>query len=78
MTDQTYDNTNQGALFRNDRRESERHPEYTGSINVEGKEFYLSAWVKESKAGRKYFSLSVQPKQVQESDAPPNDKAPPF
>jgi uncharacterized protein (DUF736 family) len=57
-----YDNTNRGALFKNDDKESDNHPDYKGSINVAGKEFYLSAWIKESKAGKKYMSLSVQPK----------------
>lgn len=59
-----YDNTNSGALFRNDRKESERHPDYTGSINVEGKEFWLSGWLRESKAGKKFFSLSVREKEA--------------
>lgn len=39
-----YDNTNKGALWKNDKRETDKHPHYTGSINVEGKEYWLSAW----------------------------------
>ena len=61
-----YDNTNRGVLFRNDKKETENHPDYTGSINVDGLEHWLSAWVKTSKAGKKFFSLSVKLK-----DAPP-------
>ena len=57
-----YDNTNKGALFKNDKRQTESHPEYKGSINVGGEEYWLSAWVKTSKAGNKFFSLSVQAK----------------
>ena len=60
MTD--YDNTNRGVLFRNDRQETDRHPTHTGSINIEGREYWLSAWVKESKNGKKFFSLSVKAK----------------
>ena len=56
-----YDNTNRGVLFKNDRKETERHPEYKGSINVDGQEFWLSAWVKDGKSG-KFMSLSVTPK----------------
>ena len=56
-----YDNTNRGVLFKNDRKESERHPEYKGSINVDGQEFWLSAWLKDGKLG-KFMSLSVTPK----------------
>jgi uncharacterized protein (DUF736 family) len=58
-----YDDTNRGVLFRNDRKESDRHPDYKGSINVEGVEYWLSAWLKESKTGTKFMSLSVNPKQ---------------
>ena len=66
--DNQYDNTNTGILARNSRRESDRHPEYTGSINADGVEYWLSAWVNEGKpggklAGKKYFRLSLQPKE---------------
>lgn len=61
-----YDNTNSGILSKNDRREKDTHPEYTGTINVEGVDYWLSAWVKERKDGSgKFFSLSVRPKQAQ-------------
>jgi hypothetical protein len=59
MTD--FDNTNRGALFKNTRREKDTHPEYNGSINVDGHDYWISAWVKEGKSG-KFFSLSVKRK----------------
>lgn len=59
-----YDNTNRGILSRNDKRTEDRHPEYTGSLNVDGVEYRLSAWVKERKDGSgKFFSLSVKRKE---------------
>jgi hypothetical protein len=62
----TYDNTNSGLLAKNERKEKDSHPDYTGKINVEGRDFYLSAWIKEGREGskmegRKFFSLSVKP-----------------
>lgn len=57
-----YDNTNTGALFKAKERATDKHPEYTGTINVDGKEYWLAGWVKESKAGQKFFSLSVKSK----------------
>ena len=57
-----YDNSNRGVLFKNDRREADTDADYTGSINVGGVEFWLNAWIKTSKAGRKFMSLSVKPK----------------
>ena len=66
----TFDPTNSGILTRNKRKEKETHPTHQGSINVDGKEFWLSAWVKEGRdgtklAGEKYFSLSIKPKDEQ-------------
>lgn len=58
-----YDNTNRGALFRNEDRKSDKYPEYSGTINVDGREFWLSAWVKEGRKG-KFFSLSVKAKDM--------------
>ena len=57
MTD--YDDTSRGVLFKNNRKSTENHPDYTGKLNVEGTERYLSAWIKESKAGNKFFSMSL-------------------
>jgi hypothetical protein len=45
-------------LFKNDRKESEKHPDYTGSIMINGREHYFSAWIKEGKKG-KFISLVV-------------------
>jgi hypothetical protein len=61
-----YDNTNRGVLFKNDRKESEKHPDYKGNINVNGVEFWLSAWIKDGAKG-KFMSLSIQPKEAQQS-----------
>lgn len=55
-----------GALFKNDDRETEQHPHYRGSIRINGQDFWLSAWLKESKAGKKYMSLSAQPKMTRD------------
>jgi hypothetical protein len=59
---------NSGVLFKNDRKESERHPHYTGSINIDGIERRLSAWIKDRPNGGKFMSLSVTA--VAPADAP--------
>ena len=72
-TEMEYDNTNRGALFRNDDKDpnDDKDRDYNGTLNVEGTEYWLSGWVRTSKSGRKYLSLSVKPKQ----DKPPASKA---
>lgn len=60
-----YDNTNSGALFANADRKTDKHPNARGTLNVEGVEYWISAWTKVSKKGEKYQSLSIQPKEQQ-------------
>jgi hypothetical protein len=56
-----FDNTNRGALFKNKDKDNEQQPDYNGKLNVGGDEFYISAWLKTSKKGEKFMSLSVKP-----------------
>lgn len=70
-----YDNTNRGGLWKNDRKEKDAHPDYTGNINVGGREFWLSAWLKTAKDGKKFMSLSVKPKE-EKSEVYRDDRKP--
>ena len=69
-----FDPTNRGSLFKNDRKESDSHPDYKGSINVNGEELWLSAWIKDGKNG-KFMSLSVKPKEQQKAPQKPVKQA---
>ena len=74
-----YDNRNRGILSRNDRKAKDTHPDHTGTLNVDGVDYYIDAWVKERKDGSgKFFSLSVKRKDKQGgAPAPvPRDPAP--
>jgi uncharacterized protein (DUF736 family) len=51
---------NTGAIFKNDKKTSENHPDYKGKVNVNGKDMEVALWLKESKAGTKYFSATFQ------------------
>jgi hypothetical protein len=53
---------NSGVLFKSDKIENERSPQYKGNITVDGKDYWISAWVKEGKSG-KFMGLAVSPKE---------------
>lgn len=63
-----YDNTNRGAIFKNDRKEKDTHPDYRGKINVDGVDKEISLWIKESKDGKKFFSASISEPYVKEGE----------
>lgn len=73
-----YSNENRGVLFKNDRKETDKHPDYRGNINVDGAEFWLDAWIKTSKKdGSKFMSLSIKPKEARAQSTPqPQQSAP--
>lgn len=58
----SYDNTNSAALFPVEQKKSEKAADERGSMNLEGTELWLSAWLKEDKNGNTFRSLSAQPK----------------
>ena len=62
---------NSGVLFKNDKKDTEKHPDYKGNIMVDGQEYWLSAWIKEGKTG-KFMGLAVSPRDAQ----PPAGKVP--
>ena len=53
------DTPDKGALFDNDRKETDKHPDMTGSLNVGGVDYFISAWKNEAQSsGKKYLKLS--------------------
>jgi hypothetical protein len=63
-----FDDANKGALFSNkERKKSDSDADYSGTINVNGDEFWLNGWAKVSKKGVKYLSLSIRAKEEAKS-----------
>jgi hypothetical protein len=52
---------NSGSLFRNEKKETDKHPNATGTVMVGGVEYWISAWTKDGPKG-KFQSLAFQPK----------------
>ena len=66
-----YDNTNSGALFRNDKCDNPKRPDYRGELDINGTAYRISGWVKESKKdGSKFLSLKAEPKEAPAPKAP--------
>lgn len=65
---------NSGTLGRNERKQKDSHPDHTGQALIDGKAYWISAWVKDGQRG-KFFSLSFKPKEDRraEPSAPPSD-----
>lgn len=66
-----YDNTNRGAVWKNDKKETEKHPDLTGSLNVNGQEFWVSAWKRQAGANEKAPALSFSIKAKEDSGQSP-------
>jgi hypothetical protein len=62
-----------GSMFKNDDKAEETHADFNGSAKIDGKEYWVNAWVKVyEKDGekRKYFSLGFKPKKPAAPKAP--------
>lgn len=58
---------NSGAMFTNQRKVKDTHPDFNGSVMVGGVEYFMSGWKKVSKAGKPFISLAFTVKEA--SDA---------
>ena len=64
-----FDNTNRGSIWKNDKmRPGKQDPEFTGSLNVNGAEYWVSAWKRKPDASEKAPALSFSIKR-KEADA---------
>jgi uncharacterized protein (DUF736 family) len=59
-------------MFKNDKKSLPNHPDYRGDCKVDGKLYWMSGWIKETKAGAKFLSISLTPREEQAKPAMPN------
>lgn len=60
----SYVNTNRGRIWSNECKQKATHPDFKGSLNVKGEEFWISAWKQKGDANSDTLNLSfsVRPK----------------
>ena len=72
-----YDNTNRGSIWRNEDKTEDKHPDFKGSLNVDGVDFWVSAWKRKEGANPKApaLSFSIKRKESATSQSPtkPNE-----
>lgn len=65
---------NSGLLFKNFRKKQPKHPDYTGTCEVNGVKMEISAWEKPLRSGKGTFlSLSFQPPRTSDTGLPTAD-----
>lgn len=60
---------NSGSMFKNNRKENEKHADMTGDIMVDGKLYWLNGWRKIDKNGNPWYSCSVRPKEARQGQS---------
>jgi len=54
-----YDNNNRGAIWGNDKKVKDTQPDFTGSILVDGKDYFVSGWKRKADASPQSPALSL-------------------
>ena len=68
-----YDNKNRFVLFKNEKKTTDKHPNMTGTLDVNGVEYWISGWTKEGKNG-KFISGSIKLKEETRQSSEPTRK----
>ena len=60
-----YDNTNRGSIWRNEKKTTDSHPDFTGSLDVNGTQYWVSAWKRKdgAKPSAPALSFSIKLKE---------------
>ena len=67
----SYDKTNRGAVWKNQKRASEKHPHFTGNCDIDGQEYFVNVWKNDVSENPKkpLLSLSFRKKEEQAQPA---------
>jgi uncharacterized protein (DUF736 family) len=56
---------NCGSLFKNEQKKTDKHPDYTGTIDIHGKVMRIAGWNKAGKEGSTFLSLQISEEKSQ-------------
>jgi hypothetical protein len=59
---------NSGAVFKNEDKSTDAHPDRKGDAKINGVDYWVSGWLKRTKNGDPFLSLSFTPKKAKTDD----------
>jgi len=59
----TYDNNNRGALWKNENKKTDKHPNLRGTAEINGVQYWVSGWTSSEGGKKPLVSLSFQLKE---------------
>lgn len=74
-----YDNEKKIALFKNDKGDNPKRPDYRGTLTVNGVEYKASLWIRQDKKGNDYLNGTIEVKtegNAPAARAPASDSGP--
>ena len=61
----------QVSLFINDKKTSDKQPDYQGNVMVNGKKMQIAGWKKQSKSGNTFLSIQISEPKAPTTGAKP-------
>ena len=58
-----------GAIFKNEKRTTDNHPQLTGKALIDGVEYWVSGWTKKDKNSDTWVSLSFKKKEPRAAES---------
>ena len=74
----TFDKDNIGLLFKNEKKQSDNHPDRKGEGKINGIDYWIAGWVKKDKNGNAFLSLSFTPKDKPKTESQSENEDSPF
>jgi len=65
-----WDYEGQGRLWNNDKKESDKQPDFTGSLVLDGVKHSVAGWNNVSKQDKPYIGLRIKPWEDRDEESP--------